>query len=120
MGIDLEALDAGRSLDVDAFTAGPERERLQAAGWTGDSQEVLHLWCAKEAAAKATGTGLQGRPRALEVMRCEDDGTLVVRHADPPGWTAVRTTVQDGRVLAVAVRRGTVAGRVSGAAGPPT
>jgi phosphopantetheinyl transferase len=32
---------------------------------------LLKLWCAKEAAAKALGTGLQGRPKAFHVTRLD-------------------------------------------------
>ena len=33
------------------------------------------IWCAKEAYAKATGRGLEGRPKAFEMDK--DDGVVV-------------------------------------------
>jgi len=48
------------------LTAG---ERASVQGLTGAAldERLLRLWCAKEAAAKYLGVGLQGAPEAFEV-----------------------------------------------------
>ncbi|MDN3356374.1 beta-ketoacyl synthase N-terminal-like domain-containing protein [Actinomadura sp. DC4] len=94
VGIDIEAVrerDAGT--EEIALTAA---ERALLGGLTGGERAALftRLWTAKEAAAKAAGTGLGGRPHAFEVQAGEDL-TLVVT---APGGTTYRvetTTITD-------------------------
>ncbi|KOU86741.1 MULTISPECIES: type I polyketide synthase [unclassified Streptomyces] len=107
VGIDVESVTA----DPDALVRialGPDELRLAerlaespaaqpagrtaAHGDTGLPAALTALWCAKEAAAKAAGTGLGGRPRDWRVAGDPDSGGLVVTS---PGGTPypVRTTV---------------------------
>ena len=100
IGIDVEPVDAFEKLGhlakeiVGAAEAGPTGA-LQQAG-------LLRLWCAKEAAAKAAGTGLRGRPGAwltrswtcsgenwtAEVLAPPDDGgqRYTVTLFEHSGW----------------------------------
>lgn len=71
VGIDLELL-ARRHGDLDiAFTPG-EREFLGGVNASSRKEWTLRLWCAKEAAVKALGSGLAGRPEHLEAVLCDE------------------------------------------------
>jgi phosphopantetheinyl transferase len=77
VGIDVERADpAGRPRDVlGAFTPTEQRLAMSSLGAVGA------LWCAKEAAAKASGLGLEGNPRRWPVVAYRpDEGTAVVTH----------------------------------------
>jgi phosphopantetheinyl transferase len=68
VGVDLE--DIGRvrkpELLMDSLTAA-ERQWLVAQPQALRNAALIEIWCAKEAAAKWTGLGLQGDPSAFEV-----------------------------------------------------
>ncbi|MFF4365008.1 acyltransferase domain-containing protein [Streptomyces sp. NPDC001594] len=98
-GIDVEAVTA----DPDALVRialGPGElplaEALAAARGTGLPAALTALWCAKEAAAKAEGRGLGGRPRDWRVRADPDGGPdgggLLVRSPDGHPYP-VRTTL---------------------------
>ena len=78
-------------------------EHALLAGLQGAALEerVLRLWCAKEAAAKCLGIGLQGEPAQFVVAhadaRCEN---LQVEH--PLGSVEVRVVSRHDAVVAVA------------------
>ncbi|WP_159393576.1 type I polyketide synthase [Streptomyces sp. TN58] len=72
--------------------AGQHAERPAAHG---HSAALTALWCAKEAAAKAAGTGLGGRPRDWRVAGEPDPGGLVVTSPDGTAYP-VRTTMLPG------------------------
>ena len=59
--------------DATAFTAG---ERSLLDRWTGPSRTewVARFWCAKEAAAKASGLGFAGGPASAEIV----DGSTMI------------------------------------------
>ncbi|MGP3689526.1 beta-ketoacyl synthase N-terminal-like domain-containing protein [Streptomyces sp. IBSNAI002] len=85
VGIDVEQVTA----DPDALVRvalGPEEvrlaERLAACEGTGLPAALTAVWCAKEAAAKAGGSGLGGRPRDWRVAEDPDSGALLVRSPD--------------------------------------
>ncbi|WP_405815955.1 MULTISPECIES: beta-ketoacyl synthase N-terminal-like domain-containing protein [unclassified Streptomyces] len=94
VGIDVEQVTA----DPDALiriALGPAElrlaERLAAEGGSGLPAALTALWCAKEAAAKAAGGGLGGRPRDWRVAGDPDSGALLV--TSPAGDPyPVRTT----------------------------
>ncbi|MEV6401059.1 4'-phosphopantetheinyl transferase superfamily protein, partial [Streptomyces sp. NPDC051907] len=93
VGIDVEEVtEDPAALSRIALTA-PERalaERLAAREGHGPAQALTALWCAKEAAAKAEGTGLGGRLRQWTV---EEGGPTGLRVLSPQGRDhAVRIT----------------------------
>jgi acyl transferase domain-containing protein/phosphopantetheinyl transferase len=93
VGVDAERIGrVGSPALLEAALTVDERTWLRAAGVTARDEALVRLWCAKEAAAKRMGTGLQGRPEAFEV-----------RFNDVMGD---RAQVQRGEVLVeVALRR---------------
>lgn len=109
VGIDIEPALAAASLDPAAFATAGERARLQAIassearGATG-SDGATRLWAAKEAAGKALGRGLDGRPRSLEATEIHPDGHFVVQGARPGETLVVHTTLSGDRVIALAKR----------------
>jgi phosphopantetheinyl transferase (holo-ACP synthase) len=66
IGIDVEPVEA-RSHRFERLTLTPAEQLLPPV--PGDDRDtwLTRLWAAKEAAAKAGGLGLQGRPKAFEV-----------------------------------------------------
>lgn len=82
VGVDREAI--GRiqrpQLLAEALTPA-ERTLLEGLDEAGIQERLLRIWCAKEAAAKFLGIGLQGMPAAFEV-RMVDAATASVVHAD--------------------------------------
>ncbi|MBT2403174.1 MULTISPECIES: type I polyketide synthase [unclassified Streptomyces] len=103
VGIDVEPVTA----DPDALiriALGPGElllaEALSARDGTGLPAALTALWCAKEAAAKAHGTGLGGRPRDWRVG--DDPGSGGLRVLSPDGHPyAVRSTLlPDDHVVA--------------------
>ncbi|HEX4218652.1 MAG TPA: 4'-phosphopantetheinyl transferase superfamily protein [Acidimicrobiales bacterium] len=93
IGVDIELLAPGtpRSAGFADIALTPGEQDLRPHG-VGPDEWVAVMWTAKEAVAKAIGTGLQGRPRSFEVEAVTDSGgqaqyTLQVR--DPGGgqWT---------------------------------
>ncbi|MFF0066012.1 beta-ketoacyl synthase N-terminal-like domain-containing protein [Streptomyces sp. NPDC005279] len=96
VGIDIEAVtDDPGALSRIALTADERRIAGQLAAREGSdgAQALTALWCAKEAAAKAEGTGLGGRLRQWTVT----DGPTGLRVTSPEGRShSVRiSTVQD-------------------------
>src|SRR5690606_16701610 len=66
VGIDVEVVEPrAATFEATALTEG-ERALVPALDGGRDAALTL-LWAAKEAAAKAAGTGLQGRPRDHEI-----------------------------------------------------
>ncbi|MBK1615582.1 beta-ketoacyl synthase [Rubrivivax gelatinosus] len=68
VGVDAEEIGRVQRPDLleAAFTPA-ERAWLQAQPVASHGDALLRLWCAKEAAAKCLGTGLQGAPEAFAV-----------------------------------------------------
>ncbi len=103
VGVDLE--EFGRvqqpALIVDSLADG-ERPLVQALHGDALEERVLRLWCAKEAAAKCLGIGLQGAPAAFQVVEadaaCEN---LVVEHE--LGAVEVHLAQHGRTIIAVAV-----------------
>ena len=73
VGIDIELIEARpSSFAYAAFTAG-ELALLPSDGEPHRDREVTRWWAAKEAAAKAAGTGMEGRPRDFEIVAVDGD-----------------------------------------------
>jgi acyl transferase domain-containing protein/phosphopantetheinyl transferase len=102
LGVDTESLGHSHNPDwlAQAFTLA--EQRLLAAtpdAWRPDA--LLRLWCAKEAAAKYCGSGLQGNPTAFEVsFPTHDWNVAMVIHEQYP----ISVTLQrlDDRIVALA------------------
>ncbi|MBA0052919.1 4'-phosphopantetheinyl transferase superfamily protein [Streptomyces sp. AJS327] len=103
VGIDVERVtERPRGLEGTATTP-PERALLDRLD-TDRRTAFTRFWAAKEAVAKAQGTGLRGAPRQFTVVATEEDGLLLVR-ATASGlvhrvWTTLLT--HDGGDYAVA------------------
>jgi phosphopantetheine--protein transferase-like protein len=107
VGIDIEAV-AERDAGTEEIALTPA-ERALLDGRPGDERATLfaRLWTAKEAVAKAIGTGLAGRPHDFEVRAspsaAEDDPTLVVTAPDGTAYRVDSTVItNDATVYAVA------------------
>ncbi|MER5885237.1 beta-ketoacyl synthase N-terminal-like domain-containing protein [Streptomyces sp. NPDC001941] len=75
VGIDIEEVVERTDATVDAVL-GPDEHALYAR-LGGGAEQLTRLWCAKEAAAKAEGTGLGGRPRDFTVVEATGDTARV-------------------------------------------
>ena len=110
VGIDMEfpaGIDAG--LLAEGGFAPVERAMLAAAQpGPEDAARLLTGWCAKEAAAKAIGEGLTGRPRAFVLSALAAGATVGSFTAEVDTPTAGRLQValarQGEAVLALALR----------------
>jgi len=80
VGIDVEAIaDRPPGFDDSAFTAA-ERVLLSRLTRGSHAEWVARFWCAKEAAAKASGVGLAAGPRSAEVVWvAEESGEMHVQ-----------------------------------------
>ena len=109
LGIDIEAVEPrGDAFETVAFD---ERERRILGGFSGPHRDewTTRAWCAKEAAGKVTGFGLNGNPRSLIVERIDPgQGQIVVSRQKPAlsetGERFVVQSIRDGDfVIALAV-----------------
>ncbi|MFI7340473.1 beta-ketoacyl synthase N-terminal-like domain-containing protein [Streptomyces sp. NPDC050085] len=85
VGIDVEEITERPEATYDAVLAPTERplfEELTGLG-TDPARVLTRFWSAKEAAAKAEGTGLQGRPRDFLVTDLTGGDTVTVRGPAP-------------------------------------
>jgi phosphopantetheinyl transferase (holo-ACP synthase) len=106
IGVDIEPL-APRAPRSNAFVdiaLTPGEQDLRPDG-VGSDQWVALTWTAKEAVAKAVGTGLQGRPRSFEVESVTDPlsqsgYTLWVRDPEGCRWTVASS--QEGEFVIAA------------------
>lgn len=99
VGIDRER--QGRIRDLQAFTlslAEVERQELASVPAERLAQHLLAVWCAKEAAAKCLGTGLQGQPDAF-VVRWTDVATGSAQVQCPEGQTLAVQLYRQGDAL---------------------
>ena len=102
VGVDFEPFGRVRQPELVAQSLGaPEHALLAGLQGAALEERVLRLWCAKEAAAKCLGIGLQGEPAQFVVAhadaRCEN---LQVEH--PLGSVEVRVVSRHDAVVAVA------------------
>ena len=106
IGIDIEPEDGSRNLVLGDFATMEEIRKMREVAGLPDAAWITRLWCAKEAAAKALGTGLRGRPASFEAVLVDKGGHFVVRCGEPPRHLQVTTDHFDGVVLAVASAAG--------------
>ncbi len=99
VGIDIEPATANTPDILSSFATEAEMVLIEEmVNASPDSAGPTRLWCAKEAAAKALGTGLQGRPKDFEVLAVEEDGSFLVQHG-PTGERLTVCTVQVGSFI---------------------
>jgi phosphopantetheinyl transferase len=106
VGVDFEAFGRVRQPELIVDSLAPsERGLVQGLHGVALEERVLRLWCAKEAAAKCLGIGLQGQPEAFRVIAA-DEGfeTLVVEHE--LGTVETRLARQESTIIALAVMGG--------------
>ncbi len=83
VGIDVESItDRPDGFETTAFTPG-ERSLLERWRGRDRSEWITRFWCAKEAAAKATGIGLAGGPSGAEVIRVDENTGIVDLRLSP-------------------------------------
>jgi acyl transferase domain-containing protein/phosphopantetheinyl transferase len=103
LGIDIECL---RPVDPDELTSAFGESELQLIGTqTGArrDQMLLALWCAKEAASKVEGAGLEGAPRNWRVEAYAPDGARARVRCGADRY-AIILDVSAGVVRAIAAR----------------
>jgi phosphopantetheinyl transferase len=74
VGVDVEVVESRSATFVGLMMRDPERQL--GAGWPLDDW-VTAVWTAKEAVAKADGTGLRGRPKDWAVEAVDGEWLLV-------------------------------------------
>jgi acyl transferase domain-containing protein/phosphopantetheinyl transferase len=112
IGIDLEEAERDtRSLLAD-FTTVSERASIErlSAQYPEECFET-RLWCAKEAAGKALGIGMGGRPRDWEAIEMDEKGAFLIHHAPTAECLAVQSARVGPFILAWATRSEKVLGR---------
>jgi phosphopantetheinyl transferase (holo-ACP synthase) len=101
VGVDLESLGRVQPGLVAQSLAAHERPLVEGLSGAALDERVLRLWCAKEAASKCLGIGLQGDPAQFGIVQADDDcATLVVEH--PLGTVEARMARRGDMVIAVA------------------
>jgi acyl transferase domain-containing protein/phosphopantetheinyl transferase len=105
IGVDVELLEPKDPSFVDAALT-PAEQALQPGRWTGD-EWVVRVWTAKEAVAKARGTGLEGRPKSYQVIHADGERVTVV-DPDRIHWLVATCRTGD-EVMAVTVDAPTTA-----------
>jgi 3-oxoacyl-(acyl-carrier-protein) synthase/malonyl CoA-acyl carrier protein transacylase/phosphopantetheinyl transferase (holo-ACP synthase) len=106
VGVDLESFGRVQqpALIVDSLAA-EERALVQGLEGAALEERVLRLWCAKEAAAKCLGIGLQGRPEAFRVVSADEGfDNLMVDHE--LGAVEARLGRSGSTIIAVSVLGG--------------
>ncbi|MBA9052311.1 type I polyketide synthase [Streptomyces murinus] len=77
VGIDIEEVVARESATL-ATALGPAELRLLRAQSGPEAEWFTRFWAAKEAVAKAEGTGFGGRPRDFRVLEASPDGSRLL------------------------------------------
>jgi acyl transferase domain-containing protein/phosphopantetheinyl transferase len=98
-GIDLEPASRDARPLLSHFATAGEIGLVELLGQAcPEDVPATRLWCAKEAMAKARGTGLLGRPKDFEALTAERDGDFLMRHG-PSGDRMVVHTAWVGPFL---------------------
>ena len=109
IGVDLER--SGRMKPGMEHAAFREQERDLLQGLDGDARQAwaLRVWCAREAAAKATGCEVNLLSESLAIERIDRErGTVVVRYTPPAGdlVTLSASTACEGEWIVATCIRG--------------
>jgi phosphopantetheinyl transferase len=104
VGIDVQAVGEVRSPELlEGALAESERAALREFPEIEWPERIVRLWCAKESAAKAMGTGLLGRPDVFEVSFHNDDWEQA-RVAFGDSWVQV-SLARDGDLVVALARQ---------------
>ncbi len=102
IGIDLEPL-TNSNAQLNGYASDNEKALLAGmASQAPDEAWDLRLWCAKEAAAKACGTGFQGRPRDFALVDGDPAGLFLIRHAATAASLQVQVFPVNQHLIAIA------------------
>lgn len=104
VGVDLEELARLKQPElIVGSLAAEERHWVEGLDGAVLTERALRLWCAKEAAAKCLGTGLQGQPEAFQVVAADANCERLLVESI---WGAVDTWVRqsEGTIIAVATQ----------------
>jgi len=104
LGVDVEPANRDTRSILDSFATTNEIELVDQlvnshpeAGWE------TRLWCAKEAAGKARGTGLNGYPKRLQVREADESGRMLVQDTETSHNFEIQTTQWETVLVATAV-----------------
>lgn len=102
VGVDLEELGRIRQPQLLADALSPAEQQLtQGLQGAALDERLLRLWCAKEAAAKCLGIGLQGRPDRFVVAAADEAcERLLVLHES--GAVEARVLRRESTIIALA------------------
>ena len=104
MGVDIEPI---RGRDPGFLeTIATREEQALLKGLCGDAappaEWITRLWCAKEAAGKLMGTGVNGAPRQFEAKAIAKDGVFQIKPRHGVAIVHVATTRNEGFIVAYA------------------
>jgi len=105
IGVDIEHRSRAEAVAAQAgHFVSDQDQTILAECWSHKStpESMLRLWCAKEAAAKADGAGLQGRPHRFVLAGADNDGAMRIRNTVDQREFHVRTTNQNDMLIAIA------------------
>jgi phosphopantetheinyl transferase len=103
LGVDLERADRDVTEILPNFATEDEQAAINALSASDyDDTWPLRLWCAKEAASKALGTGLQGRPKRFQLVEAASDGHLVILDTESSRSFTVGTWLYSEWMIALA------------------
>jgi phosphopantetheinyl transferase/malonyl CoA-acyl carrier protein transacylase len=102
-GIDIERLAERQARWLETITTAGERDLL--ARLPSDELQAwsTRLWCAKEAAGKLLGTGIDGAPQRFEALDLRPDGTITILHHASGRSMVVHTLREDDFIIAYTV-----------------
>jgi phosphopantetheinyl transferase len=105
LGVDLANLGEIHSVDSLKMTlSAPELELLNGVPEQDQGGRIVQAWCAREAAAKAHGTGLQGEPRDWKINDFDPDSGRITVSYDNRAYD-VRVWQKAHEVLAICTAR---------------
>jgi len=104
VGVDIEVIAERDESFLTAFTTASEREMLTSFPPEERPAWVTRFWCAKEAAGKLRGTGVNGAPQTFEVVGVTLDGQIQIQHRSSSETISVRTVENQGFIIAYAKR----------------
>lgn len=105
VSVDIEPVGPRARAFLETIATDAERGLLCGCGSESvgpTSEWITRLWCAKEAAGKLLGTGMNGLPRAYELQTFSRDGVMHMVHRDSSRAITVRTLREQEFIIAYA------------------